>query len=126
MANKLLRWLRNRFSDLDDLLMASYELELIDSDDDFVRVRSQGEELVADRRLGLVRRGATTLARFDQIRSIDIRHHRGGNDEPEHWSINLHLSWYSQVFIGKTTDAAEASIIAAYLGTLTGLRVLNL
>jgi hypothetical protein len=120
-------WLRSLFTGLDDLLMASYALELLDSDENRLRVRSQGEEIVADRRLGLVRRGATTLARFDQIRSIDLRHHPAGNgDEPEHWSVSLHLSWYSQVFVGRTTDDAEASIVAAHLSTLTGHRVLSL
>jgi hypothetical protein len=121
----MLDWLRNLFSGLDNLLMSPYQLELVDSDENFVRIRSQGEDIVADRRLRIVRRGATTLVRFEQIRSIDIRHHRN-DDELEHWSVSLHLSWYSQVFIGRTTDSTEASIVAAHLSTLTGLRVLSL
>jgi hypothetical protein len=118
-------WLRNLFSGIDDLLMSSYKLELVDSDENRMLVRSQGEDIVADRRLRVVRRGATTLARFEQIRSIDIRRHTG-SEEPEHWSVSLHLSWYAQVFLGKTLDATEASIVAAHLSTLTGARVLSL
>lgn len=121
----MLGWLRNLFSGLDDLLMSSHELELLESDENFVRIRSQGEDIVADGRLRIVRRGATTLVRFEQIRSIDLRHHRGDEDA-EHWTVSLHLSWYSQVFIGRTTDSAEASIVAAHLGTITGHRVLSL
>jgi hypothetical protein len=121
----MLAWLRNLFSGLDELLMSSHELELVDSDENFVRIRSQGDDIVADRRLRVVRRGVRTLVRFDQIRSIDIRHHNG-EDETEHWSVNLHLSWYSQVFIGRTTDSTEASIVAAHLSTITGHRVLSL
>lgn len=82
--------------------------------------------IVVDRRFGTVKSGTSVLTRFDEIKSIDITHHRRNRNRPEYWSICLNVSWYSSVRVGKTLDKTEASIVGAQLSRYTKKKVRSL
>lgn len=98
------------------------DIEIVEQQGPRLVWRSGGREVVADQRLRAVLSNGRVLARFDAIQSVDIQHHRG-NDTPEAWSVNLGLGGRSRVRVGRCSDATDASILAAHLGTLTGKKV---
>jgi len=84
--------------------------------------------IVVNRRFGTVKSGTSMLTRFDEIKSIDITHHRRdrNRNRPEYWSICLNVSWYSSVQVGRTLDETEASIVGAQLSRYTKKKVRSL
>ena len=81
---------------------------------------SHGRRLiVVNSRFGTVKSGTSVLTRFDELKSIDITHHRRIRNRPEYWSICFNLNWYSSVPIGRTLDKTEGSIVGAQLSRYT-------
>jgi hypothetical protein len=60
-----------------------------------------------------------TLARFDEIRSIDLQT-RTVDSDMYFWSLWLARERCSRIYIGRTIDDVQASIVAARIATLTG------
>jgi len=83
--------------------------------------RSRGRETVADQRLSAVIRNGRVMARFASIQSIDIQ--RDGGDSTERWNVSLHMGGRSRLHLASSSDATDASILAAHLSTLTGKKV---
>jgi hypothetical protein len=83
--------------------------------------RSRGRETVADQRLSAVMRNGRVMARFASIQSIDIQ--RDGGDRAERWNVSLHMGGRARLHLASSSDATDASILAAHLSTLTGKKV---
>lgn len=83
----------------------------------------RGAALTFDRRSKQVLRGGRTLARLADIKSVDIQHVHWNDDQPEYWKVSLGTGSFSGVEIGRTRDDAEASIAAARLATVAGVKV---
>jgi hypothetical protein len=84
--------------------------------------RSRGRETVADQRLSAVMRNGRVMARFASIQSIDIQRD-GHGDRAERWNVSLHMGGRSHLHLASSSDATDASILAAHLSTLTGKKV---
>lgn len=82
----------------------------------------------ASRRVVLQRFGQRRdreLARFGQLHSVDLRRlYRDGSVVG--YTISLRRGWLDNLNIGSTEDDAQASIIAARVSTITGVKVLSL
>jgi hypothetical protein len=74
----------------------------------------------------VVLRNGRVLARFNQLHSVDVRavHDRYG--AVTGYAIALHRGWLDNLHLGSTSDDAEASIVAARISTITGLKVLSM
>jgi hypothetical protein len=83
----------------------------------------RGAPLTFDRRTKLVLRGGRTLARFTEIKSVDIQHIDWDDERPEYWKVSLGTGTFSSVEIGTARDDVEASIAAARLSTVAGVKV---
>lgn len=84
--------------------------------------RSRGRETVADQRLNAIIHNGRLMARFASIQTIDIQ--RDGHREgAQRWNVSLHLGGRSRLHLASSTDATDASILAAHLSTLTGKKV---
>ncbi len=118
-----LRRLRRFFTAVERAFDTSESIEMIEQGEHRLVIRSNGAQLVADRRRRAFTRSERVVARFDDIESIDVKH-RSNDDGPSTWTVSLHMSWFSRVHVGSTSDDAEASIVAARIATITGKKVL--
>jgi hypothetical protein len=116
---------RTAFAIAWQVFFPSYAIEIVAKDARRLVLKHKGREIVADARYRTVKSGSRVLATFDAIQSIGIRTHRG-DDTPDFWEISLRLGPFSRIVIGRTSDDADASIIAAGLGTVTGKPVIEL
>lgn len=65
------------------------------------------------------------LARFNQLHSVDVRKlYREGHFVGH--TLSLRRGWLDELDLGSTEDDAEASIVAARVSTITGVKVLAL
>ncbi len=103
----------------------SNRLEIAKDDERRLVILGRRGPLVVDRRFKTVSRGERVLARFDAIRSVDIRRFSNRRGFVR-CRLSLHLGWWSRIEVGHTGDDAQASIIAARLGSYTGKKVLSL
>ena len=71
-------------------------------------------------------RGERVLVHFHQIHSVDVRTLRNDNGSVAGYAIALHRGLFDNVHLGSTCDDAEASIVAARVSTITGVKVLAL
>jgi hypothetical protein len=71
-------------------------------------------------------RGERVLVRFSQIHSVDVRTLRADNGSAAGYAIALHRGWFDNLHLGSTCDDAHASIVAARVSTITGVKVLSL
>jgi hypothetical protein len=83
----------------------------------------RGAPLTFDRRRRLVLRGGRTLLRLADVRSIDIQHIDRDDERPEYWRVSLGTGLFSSIELGTTPDDVEASIAAARLSTIVGVKV---
>lgn len=74
----------------------------------------------------VVLRDGRVLARFDQLHSVDVRTLHDDSGHVAGYAIALHRGWFDNLHLGSTPDDAEASIVAARISTITGLKVLAL
>lgn len=108
-----------------DFILSSDAIEILEQSDTQLVLASGRREIVVNKRFGTVKSGQRVLARFADIRAIEIQRRRD-DDGPDTWSVSLALSWWSSVHVGRTEDATEASIVAARLSTITGKKVVAL
>jgi hypothetical protein len=83
----------------------------------------RGAPLTFDRRSHLVLRGGRTLGRLADVKSVDIQHVCWDDERPEYWRVSLGRGTFSSIEIGTTRDDVEASIAAARLSTVAGVKV---
>jgi len=76
-----------------------------------------------DRRRRVLLRGGRVLAALPDIRSIDIVHLREDDDAPERWRVGLGTGFFTGETLGTTQIDVEASIAAARLATVLGVKV---
>jgi hypothetical protein len=115
-------FVRAFFAEARRVLTGAQDIEIIEQQDTRLVWHTGGRETVADQRLRAVMSNGRVLARFDAIESIDIRRTQRG-DAPEMWDVSLHLAARSRVRVARSTDATDASILAAHLSTITGKKV---
>ena len=82
----------------------------------------RGPPMTFDRRRKSVLRGGCVLARYAEIKSVDVRHMRD-DESPEYWKVSLSTGLFSGVEIGTTRNDVEASIAAARVATIAGVKV---
>ena len=97
-------------------------IEILTQEDKRLAWRSCGRESVADHRLRAVTTNGRLQARFEAIQAIDIQREQRG-DSPETWHVCLSLGERKRVHVASSTDATDASILAARLGTLVDRQV---
>lgn len=73
-----------------------------------------------------VLRDDRVLARFSEIHSVDVRTLRDDSGYVVGYAIALHRGWFDNLHLGSTGDDAEASIVAARVSTIMGVKVLAL
>jgi hypothetical protein len=83
----------------------------------------RGAPLIFDRRSQLVLRDGRTLARLADVKSIDIQRVDWHDERPACWRVSLGMGLFSSIELGKTRDDLEASIAAARLSTVVGVKV---
>ncbi len=110
------------FAEARRVLTGAQDIEIVEQQDTRLVWRTGERETVADQRLRAVMSNGRVLARFDAIQSIDIRRMQRG-DAPEVWDVSLALGGRSRVRVACSTDATDASILAARLSTITGKKV---
>ncbi len=81
---------------------------------------------VFDANRRVVLRDERLLARFNQIRSIEMRVFYGQNGKVIGYRLALHRGWLDNPIVGSTEDDAQASIVAARISTITGAKVLSM
>jgi hypothetical protein len=120
----MLKCARKVFAVAKQVFAPSYSMTIIEQDEMRMVVESGGKQIVVNKRYRSVKTGAKVLALFDKIRFIDITYHEAIDyGEVDTWTVTLNLNWRSSVKIGRTEDEADASIVAARLGTMTGKKV---
>jgi hypothetical protein len=117
------RYLRKFFSAVEEIFDMTESIEMTEQGDKRLVITSSGRQLVADNARRAFTSSGNVVARFDAIQSIDVKRTESENG-PTVWTVSLYLSWFSRVHVGRTTDDAEASIVAARLSTITGKKVL--
>jgi hypothetical protein len=86
----------------------------------------RGPPLTFDRRRQLVLRGGRVLVRSDDIKSVDVEYIRRDDESPERWKVRFSTGLFSGVEIGTTRNDVEASIAAARIATIAGIKVRSL
>jgi hypothetical protein len=110
---------------LRDVFATNYSLEILQHDDRLLVLKTGNRSVVTDKRFQTVKTGESVLATFDAIKSIDITAN-SNDDGPPFWVVSLNLNWHSSVRIGESSDATQASIVAAHMSTITGKKVRSL
>ena len=122
---KLLDWLREFWRSLDpgsDFAEPSASV----LDEWRTEFRWRGLPLTFDRRRKLVLRGGRVLVGSADIKSVDVEHVCWDNERPEYWKVRLSTGMFSGVEIGTTHNDVEASIAAARVATIAGVKVRSL
>ncbi len=86
----------------------------------------RGSPLTFDRRRHAVLRDGRVLVKSADIRSIDVRHIRRNDDSPEYWKVSFSTGFFAEVEIGTTRNDVEASIAAARISDVAGVKVRSL
>jgi hypothetical protein len=86
----------------------------------------RGLPLTFDRRRKLVLCGGRVLARYADIKSVDVEHRCRDDERPEYWKVSLSTGMFSGVQIGTTRNDVEASIAAARIATIAEVKVRSL
>lgn len=85
----------------------------------------RGPPVTFDRRRKVILRGGRVLAKSADIKSVDITHVQD-DEAPDYWKVGLSTGIFSKVELGTTIDDVEASIAAARVATVAGLKVRSL
>jgi hypothetical protein len=119
------RFVCDVFEDVQQTLSHSYTIEILEETDTQLILQSSSRHTVLNKRYGTVKSRSQTLARFDEIKCIDINY-QAPDEGPATWTVSLNLSWCAAITIGETDDSTDASIIAARLSSFTGKQVRSL
>lgn len=96
-------------------------LQILRFDEEQLVIRGCEGRLCFERRRRLVRKSGRVVASFEAITQVRLVHHRGGDDHPASWSVDLHVKgWFSDVRVGTSEDDVDASIAAARIATVVG------
>ena len=124
-SSPLLAWLQQAWR---TLAPASGEVEPVVNELDAWRTEFlwRGPLLTFDRRRKVVLRGGKVLVKFADIRCIDITHTKRNHDDPESWTVSFSTGFFAGVDIGTTRVDVEASIAAARVADVVGVKVRSL
>jgi hypothetical protein len=126
MLNSLRDLLDTLLLQAKSVLSAFDSLEIVHQDEDKLILRNSFRDFEFNKRYRAVKSGTRAIAQFDAIKTIDVRYHRMG-DDPDYWSVTLNVKGLLRsVIIGRTGDEANAAIVAARIGTMTGRQVRSL
>jgi hypothetical protein len=123
--NMTVNILRTVLGEMTPFFATDYTIQIVQHDERFLILKSYQREIAFDKQRKTVQLGAKILTTFGAIQTIDVKDVDGG-DGPSVWEVSLCLSWRSKIRIGESLDAAEASVAAAHISTMTGKRVLSL
>jgi hypothetical protein len=127
VSSKARSYRDNRTMLLPPISQPTSSLVVVQHDDTSLVLDGHGRQVVFNKRFRTVKSGTKVLARFDEIKTIDIKRHRGGDDRPDCWSVRLKLKgWFASVAIGETSDDVSASIAAAWVSRFTDKKVRSL
>jgi hypothetical protein len=68
--------------------------------------------------------GEVDLGAFETIQSVDIAGFPGGRGERS-WSVTLFRGYVDRITVGRTYDDGDASVVAAKLADVLGVRVIS-
>lgn len=86
----------------------------------------RGPPVTFDRRRNVILRGGRVLAKSADVASIDVAHVRQDDEQPEYWRVSLGTGMFSSAELGRTRNDVEASIAAARVATVMGVKVRSL
>lgn len=86
----------------------------------------RGPTLTIDRRRQAVLLEGNVLAWLADVRSVDVCYIRADEDTPERWKVCLGKGFLSGYELGRTRIDVDASIAAARLATVLGVKVRSL
>lgn len=110
-----------------DWLWSEYSLDIALHDENTLQINAGSRLIEFKLRSRSVWQEHRRLARFDDIRSIDLIHYTATSDRPEYWKVALKLNgWFRTVAIGKALSDVDASITAARISSITGKPVRSL
>jgi hypothetical protein len=101
------------------LLWLGDSLEILEEAPDRLVVKSARGRFAFDQARQAVLRKNRILASFDEIKSIDLKTVRIDRNN-YHWSLWLSRDRRSRIYIGRTIDDVQASIVAAHISKMTG------
>ena len=105
------------------LLWPFQKLKVSQSGPSRLSIESRQGDFILDARRKSFSRNGRLLARFEQIRFVEVIH-VSTDESGDHWEVRVQVDTRFPVHIGSTDDDAEASILAARLSSLVGCRVL--
>ncbi|MBE9610425.1 hypothetical protein [Chitinilyticum piscinae] len=112
---------------LRDWLWSEYSLDIALHDETTLQIQAGSRLIEFTLRSRSVWKASRRLARFHDIRSIDLTHYAATSDRPEYWKVSLKLNgWFRSVLIGKSLSDVDASIAAARISAVTGKPVRSL
>ncbi len=96
-------------------------LEILRFDEEQLLIRGCDGVLCFERRRRVVKKAGRVVASFEAISQVRLAHHRGGDDHPAYWSVDLHVKgWFADVRVGSSEYDVDASIAAARIATVVG------
>lgn len=98
-------------------------LEVVDEGPNRLELESNRGRFVFDARRRVVSRNGRPLAKFEQIKFIDLTCEKETMEHTE-WRVDLYLSMIRRIRIGECRDEALVSAIGAKLVELTGVKPL--
>lgn len=104
------------------LLVALSTIAIEHEDKEGLVLDSDGWLSEFDKASKLVSRSGTLVASFGSILSVDVEHYINGK-RFEWWVLNLTLQGGRKLFIGRSTDSVEVSIVAAHVADAVSKRV---
>lgn len=120
LLHALHRFAHDVLAEIRALARPVFVLDIVHDDERSLVLRTRRREIAVDRRYGTVKTGSRVLARFADVKCIELRGLRDRSGESVVWSVSLRLGWFRHIGIGMSHDDVHASIVAARLSTLTG------
>jgi hypothetical protein len=98
-------------------------LEIVEEGPNRLVLESNRGIMIVDARRKVISRSGKDLARFDQVRFIDVTREQERGECLE-WRVDIYLGPLRKIRVGETRDDAQASIVGARLTSLIGAKVL--
>jgi hypothetical protein len=97
-------------------------LEILEDAPDHLIVKSARGRFTFDQTRRAVLRKDRVLVSFDDIKSIDLKTVQIDSNN-YHWSLWLGRDRRARIYLGRTIDDVQASIVAAHIARVTGKSV---
>ncbi|NRR33476.1 hypothetical protein HSX11_25200 [Oxalobacteraceae bacterium] len=104
------------------LLVALSQIEIEDENENGLVLSADGWPITFDKRSQVVSCYGQPAVTFSSIESVVLAHFTNGK-RFEWWVLSLMLRGGKTLAIGRSTDGAQASIVAAHVATITAKRV---